>query len=227
MDLIAAALLKVPVVWTWAHFLYCGNGSFERRCTGARSELNRCPRLMPVQAFVPLNTGTHHHPALISNWMKLTCYNPRTSFLIVTLPDCRCLTHPEWRQLNRVSVNQQVVMRLAETPQLALLLALISRAAGLDIPMAGMNCMTQIKVALSECCFQGRFSGFNGMNMSQMLIFYEFLPGIKSLHLKHSCSGATEDMWRCDNDLLLMFLKRYCLLIANGITRGVYFSHSV
>lgn len=46
-------------------------------------------------------------------------------------------------------------MRLAEPPQLALLLALISRAAGLYIPMEGMNGMTQIKVALSKCCFQG------------------------------------------------------------------------
>lgn len=43
-------------------------------------------------------------------------------------------------------------MRLAEPPQLALLLALISRAAGLDIPMEGMNGMMQIKVMLSECC---------------------------------------------------------------------------
>lgn len=67
MDLLAAALLKAPVVWSWTHLLCCGNGSFERCCTGARSELNHRPRMMPVQAFVPLNTDAHHHPVLTSN----------------------------------------------------------------------------------------------------------------------------------------------------------------
>lgn len=42
-------------------------------------------------------------------------------------------------------------MRLAEPLQLALLLVLIFRAGGLDIPMEGMSGIMQIKRMLIEC----------------------------------------------------------------------------